>query len=283
MGFKLSIVTVCLNCVAAIRPTIESVFNQSFEGIESIVVDGGSTDGTLQYLEANRARITKLISEKDKGIYDAMNKGIKAATGDYILFVNAGDRLASADVVRRIMTDPEIVALRPGIISGKIQFEHDGVVWNQYSSGEGQVEGFGLPHQATFLDIKLHQENLFDDRYRFVGDHELWRRLEAKGLFHIMYVDDVVSVFALGGASNNPKNDMKRFLERAYVDYLYSNRFGVREWSILFVKPMARRILHSLFGEKLYFRLLRLRWELLPKKANPQHLRELPTPRGARH
>ena len=90
---KFSIITVVYNNVRDIEHTLKSVVNQSYDHIEYIVIDGQSTDGTLEIIQKYRDKITVLLSEKDKGIYDAMNKGLALATGDYVLFLNSGDEL----------------------------------------------------------------------------------------------------------------------------------------------------------------------------------------------
>lgn len=266
----LSVVTICLNCADTIGPTLRSVFDQTYDRIELIVVDGASTDGTLDYLRANRERLSQFVSERDRGIYDAMNKGASLATGDYILFLNAGDRFSSNDVVRRVMTDPEVAARRPAIISGRAQMEYAGVALPHFSYGQPFAENPELPHQATFVDTRLQKENPFDIRYRFVADHELWRRLQAKGLLKVYYVNDIVSVFALGGASSNPRNDSRRLLERSYVDYLYSNRFKARDWLRIFFVISTRRLLYTLLGERRYYLLLCRRRTRRAEKLNQQ-------------
>ena len=97
---SLSIITVCLNAVSGIKNTANSIIHQIDDDIEWIVVDGQSTDGTLEYLQKIK-QVSTLISEKDAGIYNAMNKGISASNGDYCMFLNAGDSLADSDVVRK--------------------------------------------------------------------------------------------------------------------------------------------------------------------------------------
>lgn len=102
----LSIITVVYNAEAIILKTLESVWNQTYPGIEYIIIDGASKDGTLKLLKQHQSRFSHLQSEPDKGIYDAMNKGLARATGDYVLFLNAGDELAGADTVEKIFLSP---------------------------------------------------------------------------------------------------------------------------------------------------------------------------------
>ena len=99
---KLSVITVVYNNVSDIERTILSVLNQTYDNIEYIVVDGESTDGTLEIIKKYNDRISKLISEKDSGIYDAMNKGLAIATGDYVLFMNSGDEIYAPDTVEKV-------------------------------------------------------------------------------------------------------------------------------------------------------------------------------------
>ena len=99
---KISIITVVFNGEAFIEKTINSVLSQTYLGIEYIIIDGASTDKTLEIVKRYNAGITKIISEKDYGIYDAMNKGLKAATGDYVLFLNAGDELYSNETLAKV-------------------------------------------------------------------------------------------------------------------------------------------------------------------------------------
>ncbi len=99
---KISIITVVLNDVEHIEQTIQSVINQDFESIEYIVIDGQSTDGTMEIIKEYSEHIDILISEKDRGLYDAMNKGLAFATGEYILFLNSGDRLFDNQTISKI-------------------------------------------------------------------------------------------------------------------------------------------------------------------------------------
>jgi glycosyltransferase involved in cell wall biosynthesis len=256
---RVSIITVCLNCRRDIETTLSSIFQQSYDNVERIVVDGFSSDGTKEYLESLKDKLAVFISEPDQGIYDAMNKGINSATGDYLIFINAGDRFAHKDVLSNVMQDPNVIERRPTIISGRVQFEINNELLNLFRPSRPGKEGKGLPHQATFIDAALQKENLFDTRFRFVGDYELWRRLQKNDLFHVYYSNEVVAVFSLGGVSNATGNDPKRYLERAYVDYLYSNIFTVFDALLLFLKILMRRTVSSIFGGKIFVKILRFR------------------------
>lgn len=103
---KISVVTVCYNCKDELQKTLDSVLSQTYGEVEYVIVDGGSTDGSLEMLRQHSASIHKLISEPDDGIYDAMNKGIRAATGEWIIFMNAGDIFADSDSLTKAMSKP---------------------------------------------------------------------------------------------------------------------------------------------------------------------------------
>jgi glycosyltransferase involved in cell wall biosynthesis len=99
----ISIITVCLNAENHMEQLLKSVADQTYPGIEHIIVDGGSTDQTLQIIERYRSKGTVLVSEPDEGLYDAMNKGMKLATGDYLLFLNSDDSLSGPDILEKVM------------------------------------------------------------------------------------------------------------------------------------------------------------------------------------
>jgi glycosyltransferase involved in cell wall biosynthesis len=110
---RISIITVCFNSAGTIKDTIESISLQDYPDVEHIIVDGGSTDSTVEILRAENQHISSWISEHDRGIYDAMNKGLKLATGDVVGFLNADDLYANPSVLTHIaqaFSDPEIQA-----------------------------------------------------------------------------------------------------------------------------------------------------------------------------
>ena len=115
----LSIITITYNAGKVLEPTIRSIIEQDYDGIEYLIIDGGSTDDTLAIAEKYKDRIAFLVSEKDNGLYDAMNKGLHAATGDYVWFMNAGDAIHSPFIVRKIVD--QIIAMNelPDVIYGE--------------------------------------------------------------------------------------------------------------------------------------------------------------------
>ena len=100
---KISVITIVYNGESYVERTIKSVIYQTYKNIEYILIDGASTDGTMKIVECNREYFHTIISEPDKGIYNAMNKGLRLASGDYVIFMNAGDCLASDDVLEKVV------------------------------------------------------------------------------------------------------------------------------------------------------------------------------------
>lgn len=116
---KFSIITVTYNAEAVLEDTIQSVISQTYHHVEYIIVDGASKDGTLSIIDRYRDRITRIVSEPDKGLYDAMNKGIRLATGDYLCFLNAGDSFHEDDTLQQMVRSISGNEL-PGVLWGGI-------------------------------------------------------------------------------------------------------------------------------------------------------------------
>lgn len=172
----LSVVTVCYNAVENLRVTYQSVRQQTYPYIEYIIIDGASTDGTLHFLEEQREKIDYLVSEPDNGIYDAMNKGIKLAKGDYICFLNAGDTFSSPDIISQLFG--QLGGRRPGVIYGEtylvdkernqIGYRHhripEQLTWRSF------LDGMLVCHQSFYARLDLVP--LYDLHYRFSSDFD---------------------------------------------------------------------------------------------------------------
>lgn len=151
MNYKLSIITVCYNAENDIARTIESVLKQTFNDFEYIIVDGSSTDSTLNIVNSYKSSIQQIISEPDKGIYDAMNKGIKMANGEWVIMMNAGDQFASNTVLDEIFSS---------YIPDSIDFIYSDVLVknrNLWNICPMDFDNGGLNHQCVIYRKKLHQ------------------------------------------------------------------------------------------------------------------------------
>lgn len=198
---KVSIVTICFNEVENLPDTIESVLNQSFTDLEYIIIDGSSSDGSKDLIEeyAMEDKRIKWISEKDKGIYDAMNKGIKMATGEWLNFMNAGDSFANLKVLQDINFDEYI---DQGLIYGKIIRDQGRIVYPKTPEllKYGKIMAC---HQAMFFNRSLLGHELsYDSSLILSGDSELVSRLDSKN-YKIEYVDILIAYYKGGGISSN--------------------------------------------------------------------------------
>jgi len=180
---KIVVITVCYNSAKTIGQTLRSVREQTHKDVEHIVVDGGSTDNTLAVVAAEGSHVAKLISERDNGIYDAMNKGIQLATGDVIVFLNADDLYKDADVlaqVAQVMQTEQLDALY-----GNVEFFRPGqqdVVVRCYNSARFNADRLGwgwMPaHPALFVRRTLFERyGMFRTDYRIAGDFEFIARV----------------------------------------------------------------------------------------------------------
>lgn len=186
---KVSIITVCYNSSSTIRDTIESVLSQSYEDIEYIVVDGASTDSTLDILSEYRDRIATVVSEKDKGIYDAMNKGVAAANGDFIGILNSDDMFFDGDTVKNLVSflkeRPDIDASYADLVF--VQRQKTDVVTRKYSSSGftvGKIRfGFMIPHPTFYARRELFEKfGSYKLGYRVSADFELMARFFTKSV-----------------------------------------------------------------------------------------------------
>lgn len=205
---KVSLITVCRNVAPVIAETLDSVLSQTHLDIELIVIDGASTDGTVEILERYRSKLGALVSEPDKGIYDAMNKGLRLATGDVIGFVNAGDLLMTPTVIAGVVSAfqrAHVDAVYGDII---MVDEHDIYkVHRTWLSGTYHRENFRRgwmpPHVGTFIKKSVYDSHgLFNTDLRIGADYEILLRFMYKHMIKTLHVREVLVRFRLGGMSN---------------------------------------------------------------------------------
>lgn len=166
---KITIVTISYNIVSHIEKTILSVINQTYSNIEYIVIDGGSTDGTVDIIKKYSNKISYWVSERDKGIYDAMNKGIVAATGDWINFMNAGDVFYHNNVIAEVVP---FLDNNTDIIYGDLVLDTPlGVYWKKPDMLEDLMHKMVFGHQASFIKTNYHKNNNYDISFKSSGDY----------------------------------------------------------------------------------------------------------------
>lgn len=215
----ISIITVSYNAVETIEQTILSVINQSYTNVEYIIIDGGSSDGTVEVIKRYVDKIAYWVSEPDRGIYDAMNKGIKAATGDWINFMNCGDSFVSSNTLDLLFKD-QYWDIYDVIYGNSIMYTSDSLHWMEASENIDQLKYSPIyRHGASFVKSKVHKEFLFDiskKEYGFALDFYCINSLfRANKKFKKIDVD--VLNFPLDGVSNNT-------LKSALYDYRITSR-----------------------------------------------------------
>lgn len=209
----LSVITIVYNNVSHIERTLRSVIGQTYDNIEYIIIDGASTDGTLEILNNYKQHFAKFISQPDKGIYDAMNKGLALATGDYVLFMNSGDEIYSPYTVANVFSSAD----NADIYYGETEMIDDAgnnlgrrrhKVPDQFNWKDFKY-GMSISHQAIYIKRPLTQP--YDQRYSLSADID-WILNAAKKANKIVNVHQYVAKYLIGGMSK--KRHRQSLIER---------------------------------------------------------------------
>lgn len=228
---KISIITATWNCAGTIADCLASVAGQSYPDREHIVIDGVSSDGTLAILETHRAQLAVLISEPDRGIYDALNKGIAQASGDVIGFLHADDLYADPEVLARIaaaFVDPAVDAVYGDLVYvSRTDTERVIRYWRAGGYRPAQLHrGWMPPHPTLYLRRALYERHgVFDLRYQIAADYDLMLRVLSRLTGRVVYLPQVLVRMRLGGISNR---SLRHILHKSREDYqaLRTNRMG---------------------------------------------------------
>lgn len=208
----LSIISINLNNAHGLRETIESVINQCFTDYEYIIIDGGSTDGSLKIIQQYSDNITYWTSELDKGIYSAMNKGIIKAKGEYCLFLNSGDALYHSKTLTNVFENPPF----EDILYGNIIFEDEkeAFVFSDIISFHTFL-GASIGHNASFIRRTLFDKfGLYNENNKIVSDWEFFINVLIKHKCSYRHFDEIVTVMQSGGMSTNAKYHSVQLKER---------------------------------------------------------------------
>lgn len=206
---KVSVITVVYNNAATIGSAIESVLRQRYANREYIIIDGGSTDGTLEKIHAYGTMIDLVISEPDRGIFDAMNKGLSKATGDVIAFLNSDDFYADEEVIERVVK--VLQPLKVDAVFGDLHYVHSddaSKVFRIWKSGVYKpgsfLYGWMPPHPTFFAKRSVYERyGTFNTAFKIAADYELLLRLMHIHKIHTEYLPEVLVKMRTGGVSNS--------------------------------------------------------------------------------
>jgi glycosyltransferase involved in cell wall biosynthesis len=206
---KISIITITYNSAATVEDTIKSVVMQDYPDIEYLIIDGRSKDSTLQIVDQYRDKISKIVSEKDKGLYDALNKGIKHATGDIIGMLHSDDLYAHPQVISHIAEtfkkNPEAEGVYADLVF--VNRNDTNKIMRTWESGEYQpgdfLKGWMPPHPTFFVRKECYEKfGGFNTELKLSADYELMLRLIHKNNIRLAYLNETIVKMRMGGVSN---------------------------------------------------------------------------------
>jgi glycosyltransferase involved in cell wall biosynthesis len=200
-----TVITINYNNLEGLRHTIDSVVNQTYDNYEYIIIDGGSTDGSLDIIKRYNDFITYWVSEKDRGIYHAMNKGVTQAHGDYCIFMNSGDCFYDRDV----LTNVSNVITNEGVVVGKVVYDNDNIISPPPKFGEltlYHLYSGAIPHQGSFIKTDLLRKYPYDENLKISSDWKFFLQTLILDNCSIRYSDVFVARYDMHGfSSSNPE------------------------------------------------------------------------------
>lgn len=242
-NLKVSIITVVFNGEKYIEDSIKSVITQSYKNIEYIIIDGNSTDNTLNIVNKYKNNISKIISEKDNGIYDAMNKGLQLATGNIVGILNSDDFYTNDAVINKIVQIFEENRQIDIIYSDLVYIDETNTnkIVRFWKSGKQQPfkNGWHPPHPTIFVKKELYNKyGFFDTNFKISADYELMLRFIEKNKVNLFYLPETTVKMRIGGISNkNIKNIIKANIE--VLSTWKKNELKI-SFFIFFIKPLKK-------------------------------------------
>lgn len=240
---KFSIITATYNSQQFIKSCIQSVLNQNYTNIELIIVDGASSDKTLQLIESFSDPRIKIYSERDNGIYFALNKGISLATGDVIGFLHSDDFFVHENVIEEIASELQNSNIH-GVYSNLKYVHHSNpkqVIRNWKSKPFKAINlkfGWMPPHPTLFLKREVYETiGPFNTNYRIAADYDWVLRAFTDSRFTIKYIDTYISDMRIGGASNG---SFKSIIKKSKEDYSVIRQYPLWGWLTLISKNIRK-------------------------------------------
>ncbi len=256
----LSLITVCYNAAEVLENTLLSAMNQTFQDFELVIIDGGSKDNTLEIAKKFSPKIGYIVSEKDSGIYDAMNKGIKAAKGKWVYFLNAGDAFYSPNVLSNIF-DKQLPA-NIELLYGQIETKNEPTGINYIAGKRVAIKDFyhsyPICHQATFSQKKLFNEiGYFNTKYKLAADTEWFYRVFKQLPNATLFIELPIAFYDIQGTTYYKR--MAGY--REYLDFgkhhfpFYISFKNYLNYPLLWMKVKAIRLLTDTAIFKVYRKL----------------------------
>lgn len=204
---KVTIVTVTYNCVDLLEGTIKSILSQTFNDYEYIIIDGGSTDGTIDVINKYKTKLSFWCSEKDNGIFDAMNKGINHANGEWINFMNAGDFFYDENVLDLVFSDNNTESFS-FIYGDNVVINGEQTIYkkaNPFYKSKKIHRRMGFNHQSVFVKTNLAKKNQFDLNFKIAADYNMINKIYKSG-GRPLYISSPLSITNLNGISAKNRN-----------------------------------------------------------------------------
>lgn len=242
---KISIVTVAYNAAKTITDTLRSVASQSHEPVEHIVIDGGSTDGTMAMVNRYRDKLAHVVSETDDGIYHAMNKGISLASGDIVGTLNADDMYMHKGVlqqVAKVFEDSSVDACYGDLIYvDREKLEKIIRYWTSQDYRDGLFERGWLPaHPTFFVHRRIYEKHgMFDLNYGIQSDFELTMRFLAVHKIKSVYIPEILVRMRMGGTTNN---STMNFVKGNLESYRACKKHGLKITPLFFLTKWTQRL-----------------------------------------
>lgn len=242
---KVSIITITYNSAETIEDTIKSVVNQDYNFIEHIIIDGNSKDNTLDIVNKYKDKISTIVSEQDDGLYYALNKGIKKATGDVVGILHSDDLFASNTIISEIVNLFKISESTEAVYADLHfveRFDTNKIVrkWKSHTYHDGDFKkGWMPPHPTFYVKKSVYDEfGIFNTDFKFAADYELMLRFIHKQKINVVYLPKVSIKMRMGGVSNtNIRNKIKANLEDRKAWKVNKLRMP---WYTTLIKPLSK-------------------------------------------
>jgi glycosyltransferase involved in cell wall biosynthesis len=254
---KLSIITINYNNKQGLIKTFESVKSQSWNEFEYIVIDGGSSDGSKELIESN-PQVSYWVSEKDSGVYNALNKGIKAANGDYLIFMNSGDSFYNSDVLKNVA--PNFTGEISVLYGNSMYYKEDGYQREEVFPKKLTFSFFytsGINHQAAFIKRDLFFKYfLYNEQYKIFADWELFVYAICAKNEPYLHLDQIICYYDFTGMSSNMET---------YNKYLFEKKATIEKYFPLFAEDyiLIDEFQHKRMKDLVYIKQFKFPWFIL--------------------